>query len=79
MRPTPCHFVRVGVPDDPHPPRPLLCPRRAGCPHPAADDGCSFKKCHSEERSDVGIRSPYVSSCVGVRIATPVTSVTGSQ
>ena len=30
----------------------------------AADDPCSFRKCHCEERSDVAIRFPCVMLCV---------------
>ena len=30
----------------------------------AADDPCSFRKCHCEERSDVAIRFPCVMPCV---------------
>ena len=47
------------------PPLRILCKflRRAGLPHPAADDPCSFRKCHCEEQSDAAIRFPCVTRC----------------
>ena len=48
--------------------------RRGGGSAPPVHEHCIFTKCHSEERSDVGIRIPLTAAyhAEGVRIATPV-------